>query len=165
MTSFNFNSTTKQEKPIRKQRSWLENIKVGWKLALIIAAIVLGILGVYYSAFVGFQELNNQLTNMYDLTLIPVASLDRADIALGNIEVQLETLQNKTLTHSEIVDILDTIETTESLFTGTLQRYRPTSLNADFTKTLEGQGRLDLQEEENSALSNINIYYDSYSTT
>jgi GAF domain-containing protein len=164
MTSFNLNSTKKQEKLIYKRGSWLENTKVSWKLTLIITALILGTFGVFYSAFVGFQGLNHQISNMYDLTLLPVASLDRADIALGNIEVQLETLQNKTLTRSEIVDILNTIETTESTFNETLQRYKPTSLNADFTKTLAGQDRLDLQKEEASTLSNIKLYYESYST-
>lgn len=161
MTSPNTNSPQKQR---TNHGNLLANIMVGWKLALIISVLVLGTIGVFAAAFNGLQEINNQISNMYDVTLLPVAALDRADISLGNIETQLALLRDISLKPTEIVAIFNAIDDSENTFTGILQRYQESSLNADFTKTLVTQGDSELQEQELSAISSIKLYFESYST-
>lgn len=153
-----------QKKRTTHPDSWLANILVGWKLVLIISVLVIGTLGVFSSAFLGLEELNQQISNMYDLTLVPVTALDRADIALGNIETQLGTLRNPNLTTSAIAAAYNSIDDSENTFSGILERYKESAQNPDFTKTLASQSAMDLQQQEQSAISSTNFYYGNYST-
>ena len=162
MTSSNINSSSRQKRVTRLQ-NWLANIQVGWKLALIIFVLVLGIVGVFTSAYLGLQELKHQISNLYDLTLIPVTALDRADISLGTIEMQLAFLRDTDLSPSEIAASLNAIDDSSSTFTGILDRYKESAQNADFTKALGVYKSLDLQKQEQSAIANTKTYYASFS--
>jgi len=162
MTSFKRDLPEQSPQANSRLAGWLANIRVGWKLALIISVLVLGILGIFASAFAGLRELSNQINVMYGGTLLPITSLDRADIALGNIEIELAALQNPTLTQAEKVEIFRNLEIAESLFNSIFQRYQLSSLNAAFTQTLISEERLELQQEELSSYSNVKLYYESY---
>ena len=58
MTSSNANTDQRKKKQTSRFESWLANITVSWKLALIIFVLVLGTIGVFSSAFAGMQALN-----------------------------------------------------------------------------------------------------------
>ena len=132
-------NTKSAQQIIRTTRpvGWLANILVGWKLVLIISVLVTGTIGVFASAFLGLQELNQQISNMYNVTLVPMDALGRADISLGNIETQLGSFRNPALTTSDIAAVYNSIDDSENTFKGILQRYKESALNADFTKTLD----------------------------
>jgi GAF domain-containing protein/HAMP domain-containing protein len=163
MTSFNTNSA--QEQKSRQLGGWLANIGVGWKLILIIIVLVVGFGWIFYSAYTGLQTLQYHISNMYDFMLIPATTLDRADIALGNIETSLETIRSPNLSTVEKIALLDIITSREDSFTTTFQRYNEnwaTTQNADFTTILKEQNRLDLQKDEIATISQIKNDFDHY---
>jgi GAF domain-containing protein/HAMP domain-containing protein len=154
----------REQKPKQASR-WLENISVGWKLSLIIIVLVFGFAGIFYSAYTGLQSLQYHISNIYDSMLIPVTSLDRADIALGDIQTKLEALRNPTHTSSKRLEIIDQITSSEDIFTTTFQRYNAnwaTTLNPDFTTILKEQGSLNLQEDETATILTIKKDFDLY---
>jgi GAF domain-containing protein/HAMP domain-containing protein len=163
MTSLDTKS--KQEQKPRQLGGWLANIGVGWKLILIIIVLVMGFAGIFYSAYAGLQTLQYHTSNMYDLMLIPATTLDRADIALGNIETSLETIRNPNLSTVEKIQLLDLIASREDSFITTLERYNEnwaTILHADFTTILKDHDRLDLQKDEIAVALQIKNDFDHY---
>lgn len=163
MTSLNANSTHKQNS--RQWGGWLANIGVGWKLTLVIFILAIGFAGIFYSAYVGLQTLQYHIANLYDYIVIPVTSLDRADIELGNIQTQLEIIHGSNLSTKEKIELLDGITPKEELFSSSFQRYTKSwlsTLRPDFTANLNTQGRLDLQKDEIATISQINNAYEHY---
>lgn len=163
MTSFKTNST-REQKP-RRTGGWLVNINVRWKLNLIILVLVLGFTGSFYSAYIGLQTLQYHISNIYDYMLVPALTLDRADIALSDIQIQFEVLRKSTLSTSEKLVIIDRIKDKEDFFTSTFQRYNDTwatTLHPDFTTTLKELNRLDLQQDEITTLSTLKNDFDNY---
>ncbi len=163
MTSINLNAT-RERKP-RQLSGGLANVGVGWKLTLIIIVLVIGFAGIFYSAYAGLQTLQYHISNMYDLMLIPATTLDRADIALGNIQTPLETMRSSNLSRTEKLELLDEVTTSEDSFISIFQRYNDnwaTTLHADFTSILKEQNRLDLQKDEIATVLQIKNDYDHY---
>jgi GAF domain-containing protein/HAMP domain-containing protein len=163
MTSFNANTT--QEQKSRQAGNWLVNISVRWKLNLIIIILLFGFAGIFYSAYIGLQTLQYHISNIYDSMLVPVTSLDRADVALSDIQTLIESLRRSNQTQSEKVFILDRIKDREDFFNEILQRYNEnwaTTLSPDFTAILKAQNRLDLQQDETTTISTIKSDFDNY---
>jgi len=163
MTSLSTNLT--REKKSQQRGGWLANIGVGWKLSLIIVVLVVGFAGIFYSAYIGLKKLQYHTSNMYDFMLIPATTLDRADIALGNIETSLESIRNPNLPYSERMFLLEIITSREDSFSTIFQRYNEnwaTSLNADFTLALKQQDNLDLQKDEIATAAQIKTDFGNY---
>ena len=163
MTSLNTNSTRKQ-KPIQLG-GWLANIGVGWKLILIIIVLILGFAGIFYSAYTGLQSLQYHISNIYDSVLVPTLALDRADIALGDLQYQLENLRKSTQTINEKLLAMDRMKDKDEFFSSVFQSYNETwvtTLHPDFTAILKEQNRLNLQEDEVNTLSTLKTDFDNY---
>lgn len=163
MTSFNANSTREQK--LGPLGGWLANIGVGWKLILIIIVLVVGFAGIFYSAYTGLQTLQYHISNMYDFMLIPATTLDRADIALGDIETSLEAIRSPNLSTVEKIRLLEIMASREDSFTSIFQRYNEnwaTTLHTDFTTILKEQDHLDLQKNEVATIVQIKSDFDHY---
>jgi GAF domain-containing protein/HAMP domain-containing protein len=163
MTFFKKNSA-REQKP-RQTRGWLVNISVRWKLNLIIIILMVGFAGIFYSAYIGLQTLQYHISNLYNSMLLPATALDRADIALGNIQTQLETIRSPTRTRRGRLEIIDRITSNEDIFITTFQRYNQnwaTTLRADFTTILKEQGSLNLQEDETATILKVKKDFDFY---
>jgi GAF domain-containing protein/HAMP domain-containing protein len=163
MTFITKNSERKQN--TRQAGSWLVDISVRWKLNLIIIILIVGFAGIFYSAYTGLQILQYHISFLYDYMLVPATTLDRADIALGDIQTQLEVLRQSTQPTAEKLAMLDRMKDKEDTFTSVFQRYTETwttTLHPEFTTALKEQDRLDLQQDETATVSQIKIDFDNY---
>jgi GAF domain-containing protein/HAMP domain-containing protein len=154
----------REQKPKQASR-WLENISVGWKLSLIIIVLVFGFAGIFYSAYTGLQSLQYHISNIYDSVLVPTLALDRADIALGDLQYQLENLRKSTQTINEKLLAMDRMKDKDEFFSSVFQSYNETwvtTLHPDFTAILKEQNRLNLQEDEINTLSTLKTDFDNY---
>jgi GAF domain-containing protein/HAMP domain-containing protein len=163
MNSFKLYRARKQEP--RQTGGWLANISVRWKLNLIIIVSLVGFTGIFYSAYAGLQALQYHILFQYESMLVPATTLDRADIALGDIQTQLEVLSKSTQSIADKLGMLDRIKDKEDVFSSVFQRYTDTwttTLDPEFTTTLKEQGRLDLQQDETATVLQIKKDFDSY---
>ncbi|MBI5839316.1 MAG: GAF domain-containing protein [Chloroflexi bacterium] len=150
------------------ESGFLAKLKVGRKLNLLSLVMAVGITAVFITAAAGMRNMRFHLSNMYDYMLIPVAGINRANIALADIETQFETLRTQDLTDAEKQDLLRTIKTFEASFSFSIDQYETewaTTLRPEFTEYLEERGLLDLQKSETEALNELhrtfNIYLDA----
>lgn len=160
-----FKKNALQEKMPRQVNRWLVNTSVRWKLNLVIIILVLGFVGVFSSAYFGLQALQHQISNLYNGMLIPATSLDRADIALGDVETQLEAFRSPTRSRGGRNEILGRIAVRDDFFYSTFKQYKEkwaTTLSQDFTTILKDQNSLDLQQNESATILQIQKDYDYY---
>jgi GAF domain-containing protein/HAMP domain-containing protein len=154
----------REQKP-RQSSSWLVNISVRWKLNLIIVILIAGFAGLFYSAYSGLQTLQYHISFLYESMLVPATTLDRADIALGDIQTQLEALRKSTQTTADKLDMMDRMKDKEDVFSSIFQNYTDswqTSLHPEFTTALKDQGRLDLQQDEVATISQVKKDFEDY---
>lgn len=161
---------TQAPKPNRRnpfQIRFLANIKVSWKLTLVIAIMVLGIATIFFASFQGIRTINSHLTDIYKNSLIPITNISLADTALANIEAQTESLRNPGLNAIERNNRMETILSSEAVFAPILSRYDQewvTIKNPAFTNVLRNAGKLDLQKDEIATLAALHTSYEKYLT-
>ena len=145
---------------------FLANISMAWKMGLMALALFLGILGITISAYVGMQSLRYQLSNIYDFMLIPIVSINNADIALADSQYDILQSFNKESTTSlgKGVGISD-IQTNNQLAEELITRYDTewvTTVSPEFTQALQEAGKLELQQQEVAALKSFHEAFDAY---
>jgi GAF domain-containing protein/HAMP domain-containing protein len=145
----------------------LENIRVSWKLTLIMAVLATGALGIFLSALTGLQTVQNYTANIYNFVLIPISNIDQAETALADIQGQLIALRNARLTPEEQSAKFQIINNAEKVFNATIDQYDTlwlTTLNPEFTQQLSNFGQQDLQKDEVTALAALHSAYATYVT-
>ena len=146
---------------------FLGNIPIGWKMALMVFLLFLGILGITISALNGMQSLNYHIDNLYNFMLVPVASLGDADHGLSIMEYQTLKLQNPNLPQDEIDASIKALHESEKAFDEVFTTYKSewiTTGSPEFTAQLESVGRLDLQQDEVAIINAMQASYDEYKT-
>jgi GAF domain-containing protein/HAMP domain-containing protein len=146
---------------------FLANVRVGMKLGLVIAIMLIGIATIFFASFEGLRTINVHMTHLYKNAVIPISNISQADTELANIEAQTESLRNPNLSVVERVNRIETILSSEVVFNPILKKYDDewvTTKNPDFTALLRDTGNLNLQKDELATLAALHSSYDSYLT-
>ena len=158
---------TGQEK-FGKQASlsgFLTNISTGWKMALMVSVLFLGILGITLSAYLGLQSLRYQLSNIYDFMLVPIVAINQADTALADAQYNILQARDENLSAGARAQILEGVTPGNEIAQKVMTRYDTewvTTVSPEFTQALQDGGKLALQEQELSALADYHTSYDVY---
>ena len=147
--------------------SFLDNLKVWQKLALIVLTLTLGIGAVSYTSFTGLRIMRYHLYNIYEFMFVPIVSINQAEALLGSVQTELATLTAPGLSVAERSDRLADIETLQAEIAPTIDLYTNewlTTLSPEFTATLRDLGRLDLQRQEVEIFNALSTNYKGFET-
>jgi twitching motility protein PilJ len=140
--------------PSSVRGSFLDNIRLGWKVGLVALALSIGLLAVGTASLVSSRALNYHLNNLYDFMLIPITAINRADAGLADGIRYLE-LSGTNNYSKELAAI-------NKDFAAVLEQYNTlwvTNTSPEFTAVLQRAGRSDLQAQELATLRALNSQY------
>ena len=154
------------------QEKILANIRVPWKLNLLILVMTVGIVGIFFTAIRGIEAIRNQQQTNFKYISTPIIALNEADIALGEVQTELILLENSALSAEEKSLHLENIVKAENVVELTLQKYEADWLaygeltfntGISQTRKKEIQQALNaLYENEGSLLGQIKNNYSAY---
>ncbi len=151
--------------PTNSAGSGFNNIRVGQKLAGLIALLLLALAVSALTSFLGFRTMRYQLYNIYEFMLVPIVEINRAGSTLLTLADNYATLQSGAMTMQ--AGFADTITAAETLLDQTVTNYDTlylTTGSQEFSNTLRSLGQLGLQEREVAAFSAFKESYSSYKT-
>ena len=146
----------------------LSNINMAWKMALMIAVMSLGAIGVALTSVQGLGVMRYHLSNIYDFMLIPIVAINQADTSLADTQLHLDALRHPELTPVDQATNIRDVQASEATAVEILTRYDTewvTTSSPEFTAILRDLGRMDLQKDELSALAAYHTAYDKYVQT
>lgn len=149
-------------------RNAMSNIKLPWKMALMLALTILAMTGMGLAGNQGLQTMRFHLSNIYDFMLIPIVTINQADTALADTQYRLEVLKQGTLSRTEQEAQLRETQADAEKAAQVINRYNAewvTTLSPEFTALLRDSGRLDLQEAEAATLAALHTAFDQYLAT
>ena len=120
-------------------------------------AVIISILGI-----AGVGSLKAQYDNLYGFMLIPIESIQEADIHLKNITAGMTALKDSSLTDLQQSAVRDMVTKEDQEMSTIMFRYNNewvSTLSPDFTQALANYGKASLQKEEADALKQ---YHDAY---
>ena len=82
---------------MKRLTSFLLNISVNWKLNLIVAVMILGLLGAFISGIVGMRAIQSSLSISYDQVLNSNLATSQLSESFLIMQTNLEALLNPTL--------------------------------------------------------------------
>ena len=137
-------------------------LKFIWKFSILAAlipatAVIISILGV-----AGVGSLKAQYDNLYGFMLIPIESIQEADIHLKNIAAGMTALKDSSLTDLQQSAVRDMVTKEDQEMSTIMFRYNNewvSTLSPDFTQALANYEKASLQKEEADALKQ---YHDAY---
>ena len=149
-------------------RGFLSNISTTWKMTLMFSVLLLGILGITVSAYIGLTNIQYQLSNIYDFMLVPIVAINKADVALADSQNDLVQSYNQTLSASQRAGYTAHFEADTKTAQDVITQYDNewvTTVSPDFTKALRQAGKLDLQKQELTALADFHTAFAAYQQT
>ncbi len=146
----------------------LSSINMAWKMALMIAVMSLGAIGVALTSVQGLGVMRYHLSNIYDFMLIPIVAINQADTSLADTQLHLDALRHPGLTPVDQATNISDVQASEATAVEILTRYDTewvTTSSPEFTAILRNLGRMDLQKDELSTLAAYHTAYDKYVQT
>ncbi len=146
-------------------RNALSDVKMSWKMALILSLTILSMLGMAAAGAQGLEVMRYHVSNIYDFMLVPIEAINQAESALADVQYRLEVLKDPTLSGAEQGVNLTAIEANTQKVADVITRYDTewvTTLSPDFRALLSNAGRLDLQQDETATLAALHKAFDEY---
>ncbi len=143
---------------LERRGGFLENSRVAFKIALIVGALVLGIIATVLVSRQGLQLMRYHIGNLYEFMLIPITALKDSQVGLARLEVNAEELRNPQISAAKRNESFSSLQKTESLIDGVFAQYGKdwiTTASPEFTATLTQWGKTDLQQQEVSIYGRI----------
>ena len=145
----------------------LARLTVKQRLNLVTAVMIAGILAVSIIALGGMIALSFHLTNIFDFSLTPVKTMTHTETLLADIQIHLEALHNSDLAPEEQSAHFAALEEAESTVLVDIEQYRTewlTTTRPEFTDILRKEGKLELQQDEVTTLTNLIGSFDDFIT-
>ena len=138
--------------------SFLDNLRLSPKIALIVASLVIGTGAIVFTAFQGFQTMRYHVGNLYEFMLIPIQALSKADAEIADANGEVNELRNLALSAADRKEVIGDMQGDWTEATKVIERYKNewiTTASPDFTATLQGLGQLDLQAQETASFNKL----------
>jgi twitching motility protein PilJ len=172
------NQTTKRASPVNPDRApqissqnatmrkggFLENSRIVFKIALIVGALVLGIVATALISRQGLQLMRYHIGNLYEFMLIPITALKDAEQGLTTFELLAEELKNPQLSVAKRTEVVKALEVADTRADSVFEQYGKdwiTTVSPEFTATLTQWGQLDLQAQELATYQRIEQLHES----
>jgi GAF domain-containing protein/HAMP domain-containing protein len=135
----------------------LANIRVPWKLNLLILVMTIGIVGIFLAAMRGIAIAQNQQQVTFERLSTPIADLNNVDIALGKLQTELILLENPALSPEEKTAHLVEITNAENVVSLILLKYesdRLTPVDLTLDTGIQRTRKKEIQQTLNTLYDN-----------
>jgi GAF domain-containing protein/HAMP domain-containing protein len=153
---------------MNRPTSFLANISVNWKLNVIVAVMIIGLLGAFLLGIVGMRTIQSSMSLSYEKVLNSNIATSQLSELFFVMQTNLEALQNPALSLNDqqfhrgamnnakvkALDILDTYE----------EDYLPVN-NPLISSISQTSDLLDLQDQEEIAILSLQRTFDQYLVT
>lgn len=145
------------------------NIKVNWKLNVLIFVMALGTLGIFFTALRGLMSINEQQENNYDTVLLPITQISQVDTNLADIQTALVALQDDHLLFAEQAQHVQAIHHAEEQLKPIIESYSAvwlSPINLEFASGLRQTRKNEIEQEANllqeRELASFNQFSEEY---
>jgi methyl-accepting chemotaxis protein len=142
-----------------------KNIKLGWKLALLVAITPLVAAVVGGLAFRDVGRVKYEYDNLYGFMLVPIMGVDQGNLQRAELSAAITQLTRADLPAAERQSLIAASRTADQAMSAMIAKYESdwlSTLSPDFTATLAAQGKQSLQTDEASALAQFHQAYTAY---
>lgn len=144
---------------------FLVNISVNWKLKLIVAVMILGLLSAFFSGIIGMQAIQSSLETSYNQVLNSNIATNQLSESFLVIQTNFETLLNPDLPLDDQQLHWEAINVARENAVDILESYEATYLsinNPEISVTIRANNLLDLQDQETEAYRLLRKTFDQY---
>ena len=137
---------------------FMSNLRLVWKILLIVAALALASLAIVVTSLGGFSTLRYQLDNLYSYRLIPIATINKADASFADLQANIEEIKNPSTSPLRRSNLVESVLQTDQAGDQIIEQYEKewiTAANPRFAQVLQSQGRSDLQNLESEVFKAI----------
>lgn len=141
------------------------NLRLLWKLGLLAALTPLSLCLVLLVSLQGTSALKYEYDNLYGFMLLPIVALDEGNLHQKSLEGDFQALSQPGLAATERAARVASIRTHDADMKAVVDRYKSewvTSASPEFTATLVGMGKEDLQRRERALLEGFDAAYAAY---
>jgi signal transduction histidine kinase/HAMP domain-containing protein len=157
---------------ISRVRFWnnaMANVAMGWKMAFIVFVFVLGMAGVITIGVRSLQRLQFHTSNLYEFMLVPIITLEDADVRLAESSFHIHILSEEfnSLSNAQREAHIEAIRSGVLGLKRALNRYESewiTTSSPEFTELLRSQGQLALQQQELASYNETSAALKEYET-
>ena len=150
---------------MKRITSFLTNISVNWKLNLIIAVMILGLLAVFISAIVGLQGLQASLSVSYDQIVNSNTATAQLSESLLILQTRFEALLVPNLSTSEHNDSKEAMKSAIDKTAEIIQNYEAVHLstnNPDLSAVIQANDLFNLQSQEIDTFTSLKRSFVQY---
>ena len=144
--------------------SFLDDLKVWQKLALVTVVLILGAGAVAFASRTGLQVMRYHLYNIYEFMFVPITSINRADAYLTEVEANMAALVKSPLEEQSRIEAINNVKASGDEIITSYETEWLTTLSPEFTATLRDLGRLDLQKTEVTIFTALTAAYKRYNS-
>lgn len=143
--------------------SWLDNLRLSWKIALIVAVLTLATLVIVLAGLTGLAVTRYHLKDLYQYTLVPVSSINKANTALADLVRYLEVMRNPQTSPGVRIAYLSLAQQADKTGDSFVADYTSnwvSTARPGFTQILQQQGQMGLQVQETATLKGLTQAHD-----
>lgn len=150
---------------MKRITSFLADLSVNWKLNLIIAVMILGLMGAFLSGIIGMQTIQSSLSTSYAQVLNSNVATNQLSESLLLIQTNLEPLHNPDLPVADQQLHREAMVVAREKALDVIENYEIEHLSVNNPKTPytpQTRGLLDLQEQEKNAYTSLRRTFDQF---
>jgi GAF domain-containing protein/HAMP domain-containing protein len=144
---------------------FLANISVNWKLNIIVAVMILGLLGAFLSGIIGMQAIQSSLSISYDKVLNSNIATSQLSESFLIIQTNFEALLNPNLTPKDQQFHRDAVNAAKENALNILNKYEVEHLSTNnplISSITQSSDLLNLQDQEMLAYLTLRRTFDQY---
>ena len=143
----------------------IKNLSLFWKFVLLASITPLSVVMVAVLALRGTGQLKYEYDNLYGFMLVPIMTLDNANLERERLAVAARDLNRSDLTDADRESLKAVIRTSADTVAKAMARYKSewlTTLSPEFTQTLIRLEQEGLQRREVALLAELDRNYQIY---
>ena len=144
---------------------FLANISVSWKLNLIVAVMILGLLGAFFSGIIGMQAIQRSLSTSYDQVLNSNIATSQLSESFLIMQTNLESLLNSNLPLDDQQFHRNAMNIAKENALDILENYEADHLSTNnplISSISQTSDLLNLQDQEEIAFLSLQRTFDQY---
>ena len=153
---------------MKRISGFLANISVNWKLNLIVAVMIFGLLGAFISGIIGMQAIQSSLSISYSQVLNSNISTSQLSEAFLTMQINLEALLNPNLSIDDQQFHRNSMNDAKEKALDILENYEADHLSTNnplISSISQTSDLLSLQDQEEIAFLSLQRTFDQYLVT
>jgi len=150
---------------MKKPLGFLANISVNWKLNLVVAVMIIGLIGAFLSGIIGMQAIQSSLSTGYDQVLKSNIATSQLSDAFFNMNTNLEQLSNPNISPNDQQLHRNGMNIARIIALDILESYKADNLSANnplISSNSLSKDLRDLQIQEETVFLSLQNAFEQY---